>query len=74
MSSKDSRTVRSGGKLRDNIKELPIAIICAGYGLYELAVEAFLKMQMAKAIGIAVFGVGIVWFLTQLSKAKKKYM
>ena len=26
MSSKDSRTVRSGGKLRDNIKELPIAI------------------------------------------------
>ena len=44
------------------------------YGLYELAVEAFLKMQMAKAIGIAVFVVGIVWFLTQLSKAKKKYM
>lgn len=26
MSSKDSCTVRSGGKLRDNIKELPIAI------------------------------------------------
>ena len=26
MSSKDSRTVRSGGKLGDNIKELPIAI------------------------------------------------
>ena len=31
-------------------------------------------MQMAKAIGIAVFGVGIVWFLTQLSKAKKIYV
>ncbi len=26
MSLKDSRTVRSGGKLGDNIKELPIAI------------------------------------------------
>ena len=55
-------------------KTMIFGFICAGYGLYELAVEAFLKMQMAKAIGIAVFGVGIVWFLTQLSKAKKKYM
>lgn len=53
-------------------KTMIFGFICAGYGLYELAVEAFLKMQMAKAIGIAVFGVGIVWFLTQLSKAKKK--
>ena len=26
MSSKDSRTVWDGGKLRDNIKELPIVI------------------------------------------------
>ena len=31
MSSKDSRTVRSGGKLGDNIKELPIAIYPAVY-------------------------------------------
>mgnify|MGYP004558203847 FL=1 len=31
MSSKDSRTVRSGGKLGDNIKELPIAIYSAVY-------------------------------------------
>ena len=52
-------------------KTMIFGFICAGYGLYELAVEAFL---MAKAIGIAVFVVGIVWFLTQLSKAKKKYM
>ena len=32
MSSKDSRTVRSGGKLRDNIKELPIAIYSTLFG------------------------------------------
>ena len=31
MSSKDSRTVRSGGKLGDNIKELPIAIHSSVY-------------------------------------------
>ena len=31
MSSKDSRTVRSGGKLGDNIKELPIAIYSTVY-------------------------------------------
>ena len=55
-------------------KTMIFGFICAGYGLYELAVEAFLKTQIAKAIGIAVFVVGIVWFLTQLSKAKKKYM
>lgn len=32
MRSKDSRTVQSGGKLRDSIKELPIAIHSALFG------------------------------------------
>mgnify|MGYP000218864462 CR=1 FL=1 len=55
-------------------KTMIFGFICAIYGLYELAVEAFLKNQIAEAVGIVFFVIGIAWFLTQLNKAKKKYM
>ena len=66
MSSKDSRTVRSGGKLRDNIKELPIAIYPsvypgkkqAGYHPVRLPsagadTESYLRMYRVSGAGYA---------------------
>ena len=55
-------------------KTMIFGVLCAVYGIYGLVADLYLKSRMAEGIGIIVFLVCIVWFISELNKAKRKYM
>ena len=48
--------------------------VCTAFGIYGLVIELLWYQKIAEAVGIGVLLVGIAWYTSQLSKAKRTYI
>lgn len=76
FSEQELRQIRQPDKFCEEMapKTTAFGLICMVFGIYGLVIELLWYQKIAEAVGIGALLIGIVWYTSQLNKAKRTYL